>query len=144
VRGAYVEFNFVHGEIQPTFWWIVRFTPGELTYPELYRRVATADFVAPLVDNFYIATHRYVETKHTGSIGVGLGGAAVPVLNDAHAAALGIDIGPRYRLDDLASALLAAVEWEDVVETRARVACLRDESLAASAAAFGAWLERVT
>jgi len=219
LRGAYVELNFVHGEIQPTFAWIANklgieldfyllrenanlrplatvaghpkiteivvpnphepcrtplpdrgfggrmdldgvqlqralthanvrefatITPHELTFPELYGAVVAADFVLPLIDDCYVHTRRYIETKASGAFNVGLGAGLVPILNDTFASAVGINIGPRYRLDDVASGLAAALSTDAPGLARQAVKQWCDRRLEHAARSFGTWLERVT
>lgn len=121
----------------------VELSPRELTYPELYDQVGRSHFFLPLVDDCFVHSRRYLLGKHTSAIGVGIGAGVVPILNERHAEVLGIDVGLRYRLDDVASGLRAALTCEDLGVDRAEVAAFRDRRLEQSARSFADWLERV-
>jgi len=122
----------------------VEMYPSELSYGELYEALASSHFVLPLIDDCFIPSRPYLEGKHTGSLGVGIGAGAVPILNERHARAAGVDVGPRYRLDDVVSGLRAALNSGDHVGERAALVALREQRLSASAQSFADWLELVT
>ncbi|MCU0268061.1 MAG: hypothetical protein MUF83_05375 [Acidimicrobiales bacterium] len=121
----------------------VELSAHELTYPELYGAAAGSHYVLPLIDECFVGGRPYLRGKATGSLGVGIGVGAVPILNTRHAAAVDISVGPRYRLDDVAAGLRAALDRRRFVEDRAALAALRSERLERSAEAFAAWVERV-
>ena len=122
----------------------VTMSPRELTYPEVHRALLESHHVLPLIDECFMPTRAYLRGKHTGSIGVGLGAGAVPILSTRHADALDLHIGPRYRLDHVEDGLRAALDTSMLDADRAALDGWREQRLAASAASFRAWLDRVT
>ena len=118
----------------------VDFPEDELPYREYCRRVRTSRAVLPLVDDFAPATRRYLAGKCSSATTQAVAWQRPLVVNGRYADSLGLETGYRYRIDDLASGMRAALESPTDVEQQASLAQFRDARLAASARAFTEWV----
>jgi hypothetical protein len=119
----------------------VEFPDRAYDYPRFYERVRTSRYVLPLIDEVYEPTRRYLLTTTSGSVAQGIAWLKIPILNDRHAALLGIDFGYRYRGDDVGSGLRQMLAAGDDGDQLARVAAYREARLASAAAEFGRWVD---
>ena len=117
----------------------VDFPDHELDHREFADAIRTSRYVVPLVDNFHWLSRPFIEGKFSASISNVAAGHCIPVVNDAFADSLGLPGGHRYPIDDLTSAMRAALVTDDD-HLLDEVAAYRDAELAASADRLAGWL----
>ncbi|HSL57245.1 MAG TPA: hypothetical protein VK866_05335 [Acidimicrobiales bacterium] len=116
-------------------------TPAaQLSNGELRRELAGCHYALPLIDDFYAPTRPYLAGKASGGFAQAIASSTVPVANRRFAAGSGISGFHGHDLDDVATAMLAALEDDDDVLVASLVDD-RERGLARSAARLRTWAE---
>jgi len=133
---------FAEAERRGVIDYLVLESEQELSHVQVRTALSSCRYVLPLIDDFYVTTRRYIAGKASGGLNQAIGTLTIPVINNAFAASMGLTGCHTYRLDDVASGMIAAVEGDDddLVE---RLAEYRADGLARSADTLRGWVERL-
>ncbi len=133
---------FAEAERRGVIDYLVLESEQELSHGEVRAAMASCRYALPLIDDCFLATRRYIAGKASGGLNQAIGMLTIPVINERFAATMGLTGCHTYRLDDVASGMIAALQGEDDVFVE-RLAECRADGLARSADSLRGWVERL-